>query len=119
MSVLDTRSKPQRPASAAAAAPVPGTGRRDRLRLLAMLTVVGASVMDLLDSTIVNIAGPALRHDIGASTSALQWIVAGYTLAFASMLITGARLGDVLGRKRMFITGVAGFVASSALCSAA
>ena len=84
-----------------------------------MLTVVGASMMDLLDSTIVNIAGPALRHDIGASTSALQWIVAGYTLAFASMLITGARLGDVLGRKRMFLTGMAGFVASSVLCSAA
>ena len=112
MSVLDTRTT-------LASAPGPAAGRRERWRVLALLTVVGASVMDLLDSTIVNIAGPALRHDIGASTSALQWIVAGYTLAFASMLITGARLGDVLGRKRMFLTGVAGFVASSVLCSAA
>lgn len=111
MSVQDTPATLKRPA--------PAPRRDDRWRLLAMLTVVGASVMDLLDSTIVNIAGPALRRDVGASTSALQWIIAGYTLAFASMLITGARLGDVLGRKRMFLTGVAGFVASSVLCSAA
>lgn len=89
------------------------------MQTLALLTIVGSSVMDLLDSTIVNIAGPALRQDIGASTTSLQWIIAGYTLAFASMLITGARLGDVFGRKRMFLAGVAGFVTSSLLCSVA
>jgi EmrB/QacA subfamily drug resistance transporter len=115
MSLLDTTTAgPSTAAGSPAAAQVPS-----RRQLLAVLTVVGASVMDLLDGTIVNIAGPALRRDIGASASALQWIVAGYTLAFAATLITGARLGDVYGRKRMFLTGVAGFVASSALCSAA
>jgi EmrB/QacA subfamily drug resistance transporter len=87
--------------------------------MLGLLTVIGASVMDLLDGTIVNVAGPSLRSDIGASASALQWIVAGYTLAFASMLITGARLGDVLGRKRVFLAGIAGFVVSSVACSLA
>jgi EmrB/QacA subfamily drug resistance transporter len=107
VALLDTRTKPAHDADA---------GKR---RTLALLTVVGASVMDLLDSTIVNVAGPSLRSDIGASASALQWIVAGYTLAFASMLITGARLGDVFGRKRVFLIGIAGFVASSVLCSAA
>ncbi len=123
MSVLDTRTtatapapSPAVPASPAAAA---AAAKAERWQLLAMFTIVGASVMDLLDSTIVNVAGPALRRDIGASASALQWIVAGYTLAFACMLITGARLGDVLGRKRMFLAGVAGFIASSVLCSAA
>jgi EmrB/QacA subfamily drug resistance transporter len=88
-------------------------------RSLALLAIVGASVMDLLDSTIVNVAGPALSRDIGASSSALQWIVAGYTLAFASVLITGARLGDIVGRRRMFLIGVSGFVLASTLCSLA
>lgn len=114
MSSLDERTQPHSPS-----APDGDANRNDRMRMLALLTIVGSSVMDLLDSTIVNIAGPALRQDIGASSTSLQWIIAGYTLAFASMLITGARLGDVLGRKRMFLTGVAGFVASSVLCSAA
>ncbi len=123
MSVLDTRITPTEPACApaipASGAAAPASAQGERRLLLAMFTIVGASVMDLLDSTIVNVAGPALRRDIGASSSALQWIVAGYTLAFACMLITGARLGDVLGRKRMFLIGVAGFVTSSVLCSAA
>lgn len=109
MSLLDTQPATAAPAQASSA----------RRQTLAVLTVVGASVMDLLDGTIVSIAGPALRRDIGASASALQWILAGYTLAFAAALITGARLGDVFGRKRMFLTGIAGFVASSVLCSAA
>src|SRR5271156_2896189 len=108
MSLLDTK-----PAGTATAA---YSGRR---RTFALLAVVGASAMDMLDGTIVSIAGPALRHDIGASASALQWIMAGYTLAFAAVLISGGRLGDVLGRKRVFLIGMAGFVASSALCSAA
>src|SRR5579872_1144821 len=109
MSLLDTQPATADPDRASSA----------RRQTLAVLTVVGASVMDLLDGTIVSIAGPALRRDIGASASALQWIMAGYTLAFAAMLITGARLGDVFGRKRMFLIGIAGFVASSVLCSAA
>ena len=102
-------------------------GRRARPRpsqlgkavILALVAIIGADIMDLLDTTIMNIASPVLRTDLGASTSALQWIVAGYTLAFAVMLTTGGRLGDVFGRKRMFLVGISGFLVGSVLCSLA
>ncbi|GHE54833.1 MFS transporter [Streptomyces vinaceus] len=75
--------------------------------------------MDLVDVTIVNIAIPSMRQDFGASTSAIQWITAGYALAFAAGLITGGRLGDIYGRRRLFLVGVAGFTAASLLCGIA
>ncbi|GAA3380373.1 MFS transporter [Streptomyces racemochromogenes] len=75
--------------------------------------------MDLVDVTIVNIAIPSMRQDFGASTSAIQWITAGYALAFAAGLITGGRLGDIYGRKRLFLAGVAGFTVASLLCGIA
>ncbi|GAA3234332.1 MFS transporter [Streptomyces lavendulae subsp. grasserius] len=78
-----------------------------------------AAFMDLVDVTIVNIAIPSMRQDFGASTSAIQWITAGYALAFAAGLITGGRLGDIYGRKRLFLIGVAGFTAASLLCGIA
>ncbi len=91
----------------------------DRLRWLALAIVMTASFMDLVDVTIVNIAIPSMRQDFGASTSAIQWITAGYALAFAAGLITGGRLGDIYGRKRLFLVGVAGFTAASLLCGIA
>ncbi|NUR62017.1 MAG: DHA2 family efflux MFS transporter permease subunit [Catenulispora sp.] len=87
--------------------------------LLALVALIGADIMDLLDATIMNIAGPVLQQDLGASSSALQWIVAGYTLTFAVMLTTGGRLGDIFGRKRMFLIGVGGFLVGSLACSLA
>lgn len=76
-----------------------------------------AAFMDLLDVTIVNVALPAIRTDLHASPSHLEWILGGYTLAFAVLLITGGRLGDIFGRQRIFLLGVAGFtVASLAAC---
>ena len=87
--------------------------------MLALFAIIGVDIMDLLDATIMNIAGPVLQHDLGASSSALQWIVAGYTLSFAVMLTTGGRLGDVFGRKRMFLVGIVGFLVGSVLCSLA
>ncbi|RKT05191.1 EmrB/QacA subfamily drug resistance transporter [Streptomyces sp. 3211.6] len=91
----------------------------DRLRWLALAIVMTASFMDLVDVTIVNIAIPSMRQDFGATTSAIQWITAGYALAFAAGLITGGRLGDIYGRKRLFLVGVAGFTAASLLCGIA
>ncbi|MFD5509942.1 MFS transporter [Streptomyces sp. NPDC059761] len=91
----------------------------DRRRWLALAIVMTASFMDLVDVTIVNIAIPSMRQDFGASTSAIQWITAGYALAFAAGLITGGRLGDIFGRKRLFLVGVAGFTAASLLCGIA
>ncbi|WP_432156396.1 MULTISPECIES: MFS transporter [unclassified Streptomyces] len=75
-----------------------------------------AAFMDLVDVTIVNIAIPSIRQNSGASWSQIQWITAGYALAFAAGLITGGRLGDIHGRKRLFLLGIGGFTLASALC---
>jgi len=69
--------------------------------------------MDLLDNTIVNIAIPSIQSDLGASYATIQWLIAGYSLTFAIMLITGGRMGDVFGYKKLFLWGVGGFTAAS------
>jgi EmrB/QacA subfamily drug resistance transporter len=86
---------------------------------LGLFAVLAALIMNLLDSTIVNVAAPAIRVELGGSYSSLQWIAAGYTLALAVGLLTGGRLGDMFGRRRMMLVGVAGFVAASLACAAA
>src|SRR5439155_7241647 len=75
--------------------------------------------MVIADVFIVNVAAPSLHADIGASASDLQWVVAAYLLTYALSLITGGRLGDIFGRRRMFKAGVAGFTFASILCAAA
>ena len=74
-------------------------------------------IMNLLDSTIVNIAAPAIQRDFGMSSSALEWVAAAYTLAIAVGLMTGGRLGDMFGRKRMLMVGLSGFVLASSACA--
>lgn len=91
----------------------------DPKRWLALGVLLVATFMDLLDTNIVNVAIPSIQHDIAAPAAAVQGITVGYTLSFAVVLITGGRLGDIYGRKRLFLTGIAGFVAASALCAAA
>ncbi len=88
----------------------------DRRRWFALAIVMTAAFMDLVDVTIVNIAIPSIQQDAGASVSQIQWITAGYALAFAAGLITGGRLGDIHGRKRVFLIGIGGFTLASALC---
>jgi EmrB/QacA subfamily drug resistance transporter len=90
-----------------------------RLRWPAVVVLLFASFMDLLDTTIVNVALPSIEKDLGASSAQLEWIVSGYVLSFAVLLITGGRLGDIVGRKRMFLIGVVGFTVASASCAAA
>lgn len=90
-----------------------------RLQWFVLLTVLGADIMDLLDSTIVNVAAPSIARDLHASGSQLLWVVAGYTLAMAVALITAGRLGDLYGHRRMFLLGIGAFTAFSALSSAA
>ncbi|MFE4637984.1 MFS transporter [Streptomyces sp. NPDC056773] len=111
-------------AGAAGESGIPGEGGEpeapaDRRRWIALAIVMTAAFMDLVDVTIVNIAIPRMREDLGASTSAIQWITAGYALAFAAGLITGGRLGDIYGRKRLFLIGISGFTAASLLCGLA
>jgi EmrB/QacA subfamily drug resistance transporter len=92
---------------------------RNPLRWFVFAVVIAANIMDLMDATIVNVAGPSIRAALGGSASTLQWLPAGYTLAFAVFLITGARLGDMFGRRRLFLIGSAGFTVTSAACASA
>jgi EmrB/QacA subfamily drug resistance transporter len=88
-------------------------------RWLILALILAVECMDLLDGTIVNVAAPSIRADLGASLSALQWIAGGYALTFAIGLVTGGRLGDIFGRRKLFLIGVAGFTTASALCGLA
>jgi EmrB/QacA subfamily drug resistance transporter len=101
-------------------APPPGAGEGpDPRRWLTLTILLLAAFMNLLDVSIVNIAIPSIQRSLHASYADVQWALAGYTLAYALVLITGGRLGDIFGRKRLFLTGVIGFTIMSALCGAA
>jgi MFS family permease len=97
-------------ATARATAPKRTAGR---YRWLAFSAALAAAMMDLLDTTVVSTAAPAIRVELGGSFANLQWMAAGYTLAMAVMLLVGGRLGDLFGRKRMLLYGVVGFTAAS------
>jgi EmrB/QacA subfamily drug resistance transporter len=84
-------------------------------RWLVLAIVCFGQLMVILDATIVNVALPAIRTDLDLSASGLQWIVNGYTLAFGGFLLLGGRLGDVFGRRSIFIAGVAIFTVASLL----
>src|SRR5690349_22374007 len=73
-----------------------------------------ALFMVMLDNTVVNVALPSIQNDLGASLSSLEWTVNAYTLTFAVLLVTGGRLGDLFGRRRMFLIGVVTFASASA-----
>src|SRR5690349_115798 len=107
--------------SSPALAPAPGhEATADppyRWRWAVLAVVLVGDVMDLVDATIVNIAGPSIRDDLGGGAATLQWLGAAYTLTFAIFLITGARLGDIVGRRRMFLIGTSGFLLSSLGCA--
>ena len=90
-----------------------------RAASIGFAVVIAAALMDLLDSTIAQTAAPAIRHDLGGSFATLEWISAGYTLAMSVLLLVGSRLGDIVGRRRALLAGIAGFAAASALCAAA
>lgn len=104
----------QPPVQPSAKPPV-GAGLTARTRTIALLVVLLAFFMDVLDTTIVNVAIPSIQANLGASYSAIQWIIAGYALTFALFLITGGRLGDIVGYKPLFLVGMAGFIVASAL----
>ncbi|WP_354640087.1 MFS transporter [Kitasatospora camelliae] len=90
-----------------------------RWRWVALFVILAAEVMDLLDSLVTNIAAPAIRADIGGGESTIQWLGAAYTLAMAIGLITGGRLGDIFGRRRVYLIGAVGFTLGSIACGLA
>lgn len=105
------RTEPIEPAPGLAFESGPG-------RWLIAITV-GGSGLAFLDSTVVNVALPDIGRDLGASTSALQWILNGYLLTLASLILLGGSLGDRYGRRRVFVLGVWLFTAASLLCTIA
>src|ERR1700760_3519390 len=97
----------------------PPETRPHAIRWTVAWVVLAANTMDLLDATIVNVAGPSIHRQLGGGASTIQWLSAAYTLAFAVLLIAGARLGDIFGRRRLFLMGLVGFTVFSAACAAA
>ncbi len=94
----------------------PPAGRPTREDWVALSVVLVGTFMAILDAFIVNVALPTIQRTIGADSSDLELVLASYTLLYAVFLITGGRLGDIFGRKRMFLTGMAVFTISSAMC---
>jgi MFS family permease len=88
-------------------------------RWLALPVLLTGAFLPILDFNVVNLALPAIRRDLGAISSEVQFVISAYAATYAVFLITGGRLGDLLGRKRMFTLGVAGFVLASILCGVA
>ena len=95
------------------------SGENAREKVIVLLTMCFALAMVMLDNTVVNIALPTIQRELGATVSDLQWIIDGYVLALASLLLTGGILGDRYGRKRMFLGGLAVFTLASLGCGLA
>lgn len=91
----------------------------DPRRWKALTVSLAAGFMSLLDVSVVNVALPSVQNGLGASAGSVQWIVSGYALTFGLSLVAGGRLGDVLGRRVMFLIALTAFVATSALAGAA
>jgi EmrB/QacA subfamily drug resistance transporter len=108
-------SAPTDTSRAAAAASGKLTGR---LRALLAIVLI-ADVLDLMDSTITNIAAPSIVRDIGGGESLIKWLGASYALAMGVLLVVGGRLGDRYGKRRMFLTGITGFTVASLACGLA
>ena len=88
-------------------------------RWLVLPVILTAMFMAMFDYFVVNVAAPSLQHDLGASEAGVELIVGGYGFAYASGLITGGRLGDILGHRRLFLIGMLSFTAASLLCGLA
>ncbi len=98
--------------------PMP-TKTNDRARWIALVVLCAGMLMIVLDQTIVNVALPSIQRDLGFSTSGLAWVVNAYLIAFGGLLLLAGRLGDLVGRKRIFLAGIVLFTAASALCGLA
>ncbi len=90
--------------------------RRERRRWLALAVLCLGQLMMVLDATIVNVALPSIKHDLGFSQGNLTWVMNGYLITFGGFLLLAGRMGDLVGRKRVFLTGLVMFTIASALC---
>src|ERR1700682_2009066 len=92
------------------------TSRSGDSRWLALIILCTGFLMIVLDQTIVNVALPSIKNDLGFSQAGLAWVVNAYLIAFGGLLLLAGRLGDLLGRKRIFLVGLGMFTAASLLC---
>ncbi len=95
------------------------TPTNERSRWLALYVLCAGMLMIVLDATIVNVALPSIQADLGFSQSSLAWVVNAYLIAFGGLLLLAGRLGDLLGQRRVFLTGLAIFTTASLLCAVA
>ncbi|MGH2946740.1 MAG: DHA2 family efflux MFS transporter permease subunit [Solirubrobacteraceae bacterium] len=91
----------------------------ERSRWIALVVLCAGMLMIILDATIVNVALPSIQQDLGFSQSSLAWVVNAYLIAFGGLLLLAGRLGDLVGRKRIFMIGLGAFTAASLLCGVA
>jgi len=91
----------------------------DRNRWIALYVLCVGMLMIVLDVTVVNVALPSIQDDLAFSQSSLAWVVNAYLIAFGGLLLLAGRFGDILGRKRVFLAGLAVFTVASFLCGAA
>src|SRR5215470_15817570 len=88
----------------------------DRSRWIALYVLCLGSLMIVLDVTIVNVALPSIREDLGFSETSLAWVVNAYLLTYGGFLLLGGRLGDLFGHRRLFLAGIALFTLASLAC---
>src|SRR5688500_7255905 len=91
----------------------------DRDRWIALVVLCAGMLMVILDQTIVNVALPSIQADLGFTQSGLAWVVNAYLIAFGGLLLLAGRVGGLVGRRRMFLAGLAVFTAASLLCGLA
>src|SRR5262245_48713888 len=88
----------------------------DRRRWFALYVLCLGTLMIVLDTTIVNVALPSIRSDLGFSEASLAWVVNAYLLTFGGFLLLGGRLGDLFGHRRLFLIGISIFTLASLVC---
>src|SRR3712207_9532974 len=98
---------------------LPTTTLAARTRWLALLVLCCGDLMIVLDTTVVNVALPSIREDLGFSEASLAWVVNAYLLTFGGFLLLGGRLGDLFGHRRLFLTGITLFTVASLACGIA
>ncbi len=99
--------------------PEPDSARSERRRWIALAVLCLGQLMMVLDSTIVNVALPSIQRDLHFTQGNLTWVIDGYLITFGGLLLLAGRLGDLVGRKRVFLTGLVVFTAASVLCGIA
>ena len=97
----------------ASASDEPANASADRRQGLRLALILLAAFMVVLDFSIVNVALPSIERELGMTAAAAQWVITGYAIAFAGLLILGGRAADLFGRRRMFIIGLLAFTAAS------